>query len=258
MGREEPARALECSESKIARIESGAVGMRSSELRYLLDLYQVAGRERKDLERLGAQSRKRRPRTDYGSAIPDWFRRFANLEETAVAIRSYDPEVIPGLFQTEDYARAITQASPLAPPDDIDRLVAARMARQQRLTGDDPVEVHAVLSEGVLHSQVGGAKVMQAQLRRLRELADLPNITIQVTLFECGAHAASGLPFVLLRLPDSDDLDVVYLEDATAARYIDANPEEQHKYGVIWSHLVKDALSPARSAPLLDTLVRKR
>jgi transcriptional regulator with XRE-family HTH domain len=254
--RETAARALDCSPSKISRIESGVVGMKSVELRELMDLYRVTGRERDDLERLRQQTRQRRKPTSYGTAIPDWFRRYVSLEEGATEIRSYDVELVPGLLQTEDYARALTQASPLPPPDDVERLVAARMARHERLSGDEAVHLHAVLAEGVLRTEVGGPDVMNAQLKRLRELAGQPNITIQICPFGKGAHAATGFSFSLLRLPNSDGLDVVYLEDLTSARYVDNDPAEQQKYGVIWNYLTRAALTPAESKKFLATLAR--
>lgn len=252
--RETAARTLDCSASKIGRIEAGVVGMKATELRELLNLYRVTGQEREDLERLRVQTRQRRKPTTYGTAIPDWFRRYVSLEEGATEVRTYAVEPVHGLFQTEDYARAITQASPLPAPGDVDRLVEARLARQARLTSDDPVHVHAVLAEGVLHTEVGGPEVMRAQLKRLVELADLPNITIQVCPFNHGAHAATGFPFTLLRLPNSEGLDVVYLEDQTSARYVDNDPDEQQKYGVIWNYLTRAALTPTESRKFLATL----
>ena len=252
--RETAARALECSASKIGRIEAGVVGMKAAELRVLLDLYEVGGPERDDLEQLRSQTSRRRKPTTYGTAIPDWFRRYVSLEEGATEIRTYVVEPVPGMFQTEDYARAVIEASTLPPPGNVELLVAARMARQERLTGDDPLHIHAVLAEGVLHTEVGGRDVMRRQIERLRELADLPNVTIQVCPFRSGAHAATGFPFNLLRLPNSDGLDVVYLEDQTSARYIDNDPSEQQKYGVIWNHLIRSAQTPAASKKLLTKL----
>ena len=254
LDREVPAGVLECSPSKISKIEAGDVGVKASELRELLALYKVVGRERDDLLALGTQSRTRRKRTSYGTAIPDWFRKYVNLEEVATEVKSYDTELVPGLLQTEDYARAITLASPLPPSGDVDRLVDARMARQERLTGEDPVTVYAVLSEAVLHTQVGGPEVMRNQLRRLRDLGELPSITIQVCPFQTGAHSSTGFPFILLQLPNSNGQDVVYLEDLTTARYIDNDPMEQQKYAVVWSFLTKSALTPAKSLRLIDTI----
>jgi hypothetical protein len=255
MERDVPAGVLDCSSSKIGRIEAGDVGVRASELRDLLNLYEVAGQERKDLETLGKQTRQRRKRTSYGTAIPDWFRKYVNLEEGATEIKSYDTELVPGLLQTEEYARALTLASPLPPPDDVDRLVQARMARQERITGDDPADMWVVLSEGALRRQIGGPDVLRRQLEHLRALAKKPNITIQISPFTEGAHAATGFSFALLQLPNSDGLDVVYLEDLTSAHYIDNDPAEQQRYAVIWSYLTRSVLPPKESARLLVTLM---
>lgn len=253
--RDVPAGLLACSDSKIGRIETGDVSVRQAELRELLTLYGVTGQERADLEQLAAQARTRRKRTSYGTAIPDWFRKYVNLEEAAVEIRSYDNELIRGLFQTEDYARAVIEANPLHRPADVDRLVAARMARQERILGDDPMKLWAVLSEAALLQQVGGPEVMRRQLARVRELADRPNITIQVTRLQDGAHAAAGFPFSLLKLPNMEGLDIVFLEDLTSARYVDNNyPQEQERYAIVWNHLTRSALPPDESAALLDTL----
>jgi hypothetical protein len=178
-----------------------------------------------------------------------------NLEEVAGAIRSYDTELVPGLLQTEAYAHTVISTSPFSPPGDVDRLVQARLARQERLTGPDPVEVWAVLSEGALRRQVGGPDVQRAQLIRLRELADRPNITIQISAFDQGALVAAGFPFTLLRLAD-DELDVVYLEDLTSARYVDNDPHEQERYGVVWNHLARAALQPKASKRMLDILAK--
>jgi transcriptional regulator with XRE-family HTH domain len=256
LDRDAAAGALECSESKISRIEAGVVGMKATELRELLDLYQVTGKEREDLEQLRVQTSKRRKPTTYGTAVPDWFRRYVSLEEGATEIRTYSVEPIEGLLQTEDYARAVIEASTLPAPGDGERLVAARMARQDRLAGDDPIQVHAVLTEGALRTEIGGPDVMRDQVKHVRKLADLPNVTIQVCPFKSGAHAATGFPFILLRLPNSDGLDVVYLEDQTSARYYDNDPVEQQRYGVIWSHLIRSALTPAESKRFLTALAR--
>lgn len=255
--RTDAATALQCSPSKISRIESGHVSVSPLELSALLDLLQVTGQRREDLERIGAQARARRKKTTYGPALPDWFRRYVSLEEGATELRSYEIELVPGLAQTEEYAREVTLASPLPAPGDVESLVQARMARQALLTtGDEPIKAWWVLSESVLRRVVGGREAHRAQLARLRALADLPNVTIQVSKFTQGAHAATGFQFTLLKLPNSD-LDVVYLEDATTARYIDNDLAEQQRYGLLWSHLTRSALSTEATKDLLDTLVQE-
>lgn len=254
MERDAAAELLECSASKIGRIETGDVGVKASELRDLLALYQFPAEARADLLRLGMQSRKRRARTDYGPAIPDWFRKYIDLEEGATQIKNYSTELVTGLLQTEAYARAVTEASPLPPPGDVGRLVSARMARQRRLL-KEAIPLWVVMSEGVLHRRVGGPKVMREQLAALRELGKLDHVTIQVVPFDRGAHAATGFSFTLLRLPNANGLDVVYLEDLTSARYVDNDAEEQQRYGIVWNHVTRAALSPDETADLLDTLV---
>lgn len=257
LDRDVPAATLECSPSKIGRIETGDVGVKASELRDLLDLYQVAGPQRADLLHLGTRSRLRHKRTSYGTAIPDWFRKYVSLEEEAIEKKTYDTELVTGLFQIEEYARAVIFASPLPPRDDVERLVQARMARQELISGPDPMRVWAVLNEGVLHRAIGGAAVLRRQLQRLRELADRPNITIQVIPFDRGAHAATGFTFTLLRLSTTETLDVVYLEDLTSARYVDNDVHEQQRYAIVWNQLTRAALTPVESANLLDTLGHK-
>lgn len=201
--REQVSAVIECSESKIGRIERGHVGVRAAELRDFLTLYGVADDQRRELEALARETRKRRPRTTFGKAIPEWFRRYVDLEETAAEIRTYDGELVTGLLQTEDYARAITEASPLHIPTEIGRIVQARAARQDRLTDDDAPRVWAIMSEGVLRLQVGGRDTMRQQLKHILDLAALPNLTVQVTPFSSGAHAATGFGFTLLRFADA-------------------------------------------------------
>lgn len=244
---------LECSLPKISRIESGEVGVKASELRSLLDLYGVEGQERADLERLGQQTRQRGPQRP--GMIPDWFRKYVNLEEAAIAVRTYREALVPGPLQTAEYARHVFLASPLPEPEDIPRLVETRMARMARLTGERPLQVHAVLSEAVLLAQVGGPDVMREQIEHLRTLAGLDHIVIQVMPLSAGAHAASGFPFSLLRLPNSAAQDIVYLEDLTGARYIESDPEEQSRYEIVWHYLARTALPAAETIARLDNLV---
>lgn len=255
--REDAAEALDCSPSKISRIENGHVGVRASELNDLMDLFLVAGQHRDELEALARETRRRRPRTTYGKAIPDWFRRYVNLEEAASEIRTYNGELVHGLLQTEDYARAVTAPSPLHVPTDLDRLVRARAARQSRLLGEDPPQLWTIVSEAVLRLEVGGPKVMRGQLERILAMAELPHVTVQVTPFGNGAHAATGFGFTLLRFADDVGVDVVYLEDLTSASYLDKPDDlQRQQYALVWQHLSASALSPTDSLELVDTVRR--
>ncbi|GAB3481312.1 helix-turn-helix domain-containing protein [Amycolatopsis cihanbeyliensis] len=253
--REDAAAALECSLSKISRIEHGDVGVRPIELRELLDLYGVGKDERGRVEELARLARQRRPRTTYGSAIPDWFRKFVNLEEVASEIRTYDSELVTGLLQTGDYARALIEATPLHRPEEIDRVLAAREARQRLITGDEPIRVWAVMSEGAVRRVVGGREVMAAQLEYLAELGRQPHITIQVVPFGAGAHPSTGFNFSLLRFPDDDGADIAYLEHLTGASYLDRDrPQEMKIYEITFNALSAAALPPADSLRLLDNV----
>ncbi|HVK21641.1 MAG TPA: helix-turn-helix transcriptional regulator [Actinokineospora sp.] len=255
--REDAADALECSVSKIGRIEHGQVSPSASDLRALLDLYGVADQQRHEIEDLARDARKRRPRTTYGKAIPNWFRRYVALEEAATEIRTYDEGLITGLLQTEDYARTLTTSSPLHNPADIEQIVKARTARQARLLNSNPPDLWAVMSEAAVRLVVGGPHVMRAQLGHLIELSSMPNVTVQIAPFDAGAHAATGFAFTLLSFPDSG-VDVVYLEDLTSASYLDkANDPQRQRYSMVWRHLTAAALSPNDSIRLVDTLRRE-
>lgn len=256
--REEVAALLECSPSKISRIENGHVGVQSAELAKIMDFFEVPTDQRDALATIARESRKRRPRTTYGRSIPDWFRRFMSLEETASEIRTYDGELVTGLLQTEDYARAITEANPLHAPADVERLIRARAARQARLTGDKPPQLWAIMSEAVLRIQVGGRDVMIGQLEHIAEMAKLDHVTVQVAPFAAGAHPCTGFDFSLLQFPDDIGVDVVYLEDLTSASYLDKREDPQRQsYVLVWNHLTASALSPRDSIRLVNTVRRE-
>jgi hypothetical protein len=180
------------------------------------------------------------------------------LEQSAAEIRSYSSELVPGLLQTEAYARALTVVSPLHNAVEVDQLVRARVARQERLLGDDRLRLWTIMAEGVLRTQVGGRDVLREQLGHMLDLAKQSNITIQVTPFSAGAHAATGFNFTLLRFADAIGVDVVYQEDLTSASYLDKadDPNRQH-YVHVWEHVVATALSPKASSDLIHTLRRE-
>jgi hypothetical protein len=181
-----------------------------------------------------------------------------DLEETASEIRTYNGELVPGLLQTESYARAITAASPLHAPTEVNRIVQARSARQARLTGDDPPRLWAILSEAVVRLEIGGRDVMREQLGHILEMARLSHVTVQIAPFSSGAHASTGVNFILLRFPDDVGVDVVYLEDLTSASYLDKPDDPQRQaYALVWQHLTAEALSPRASVRLVDTMRRE-
>lgn len=243
---------LKCSPSKVNRILRGDVGVNPSELERLLDFFELTGTDRADMAQLGEEARRRRPATPWGSAIPEALKKYFPTEETAVRIRAYCDGVIHGLGQTEEYARALIASNPVHRPSDVTRLVQARMARQQRLNGPNPPQLHMVLSEGAIRREVGGPEAMAAQLRHLIELSKRPNITIQVVTFKAGAFVAADFSFVLFTPPDRPV--VAYTETLTDGLFV-TEPGRTEIYDLVtWPAVLSSADNPEKSRELLGTV----
>ncbi|WP_131769266.1 helix-turn-helix domain-containing protein [Candidatus Protofrankia californiensis] len=192
----------------------------------------------------------------YTDVLPAWFKVYVGLEEAATLIRAYEPQSVPGLLQTPDYARALTHAGfPDAPANELDRRVELRLARQALLTRLDPPHLWVVLDETVLRRPVGGPAVMAAQLDRLAEAATLPHVTIQIMPFAAGAHPAMYGPFHLFRLP-AELPDIVYVETMTAAHYLD-KPDDITPYRHALDHLATHAAPPEATPGLLHDLAKE-
>jgi transcriptional regulator with XRE-family HTH domain len=252
---EEVADHLECSASKISRVETGRVSVSPRDVRDMLELYGVPPTQRESLVQLARDSRQKGWWHAYSDTIQPQFATYLGLESAASEIHIYEVSLIPGLLQTEDYARAVISAGQMGPRDDIDRRVALRMARQPALTREDPPRVWAVLDEAALRRRVGGAGLMRLQLEHLLELADLKNVALQVIPFGGGAHPAMGRPFIILVFPERVDPDVVYLEDLTSALYVE-DVDEVDRYNVFFNHLRATALSFDDSAALISSVLK--
>jgi len=236
------------SESKISRIETGRVGIRQPDLERLLDLYEVTGEPRAALLALRRQATHRGWWHSYSDALPAYFEDYVGLEDGAKSLFTYQNQLVHGLMQTEDYAAAVIRAAqPAADTDTVERQLAARATRQALLTAPSPLQVWAVLDEAVLRRQVGGAAVMRAQLKRILEIAALPNVTLQVISFDTGAHASMGTSFELLRFPEAGDTAIVYIEDQTSSQYLETAADIE-RYTLVFDHLRASALSPQQSA----------
>ncbi|HVB41396.1 MAG TPA: DUF5753 domain-containing protein [Streptosporangiaceae bacterium] len=189
----------------------------------------------------------------YDDVLPPWFKVAVGLEESASLIRAYEPQVVPGLLQTGDYARAVTAASfPGAAEAETERRVALRLARQKLLTRPRAPGYWVVLEETVLRRPVGGGHVMRAQIERLIDAAALPDVTIQVIPFAAGWHPALYGMFNLFRFPDSDLPDIVYCEGLTSASYLD-KPRETARYTEALDRVCAQAASPGRPSPSCAT-----
>lgn len=238
--------------SAISRWETGDRRVRPADLRALLDIYEVGGDQREVLLTLAREARQRGWWQSYSSdAVPEWFQVYLGLEAEAASIHEYAAELVPGLFQTADYYRAFMRAAPAAGDDQaIERKIAVRAARQERLTADDPPECWAVLNEAAVRRIVGGTKVMRAQLDHIAALADRPHINVQVLPFRAGGHPAMDGSFIILGFPEAPDPDVVYLESQTGSLYLERLPEVD-RYQAMFNHLVAKALGPEESIGLI-------
>lgn len=214
---------IRASESKISRMELGRVPFKERDVADLLTLYQVTDEaERAPLLALANAANVPGWWHRYGDVLADWFQPYLGLEEAASIVRTYEVQFVPGLLQTPDYAAAvITAGNPGAPAAEIERRVAMRMARQKVLAREAAPRLWAVIDEAALRRSIGGADVMRAQLQALIEKVRLDNIIVQVMPFRFGGHAAESGAFTILRFPEPDLPDVVYLEHLTSAIYLD-------------------------------------
>jgi transcriptional regulator with XRE-family HTH domain len=232
---------LECSASKISRIETGHVGVTPRDARDLLELYDVDPDQREALVQLAREARKKGWWHAYNEVFTG---SFVGLESDASSLRAFQALLVPGLLQTEDYTRAVIRSiRPDSTEAEVDRRVAGRMARQRLLTAPDPPEYWVIIDEAVLYRTVGGARVMHEQLLRLCEVAAMPNVTLQVVSFDAGAHSSMEGPYLILGFPEQADPDVVYVENTTTGVYLE-QPDDVHRYTLMFDHLRASALSP--------------
>jgi DNA-binding XRE family transcriptional regulator len=227
MSFEQAAETIYASAWTLRRMEKAEVGLKLNYVKSLLLAYGIT--DVRDIDTfldLAREANKPGWWHSYTDVLPAWFRVFPGLEQAAELIRGYEPHCIPGLLQTEDYARALTTAGyPNATPDETDRRVEMRIARQQILTRPEPPRLWAVIDEAVLRRPVGGPGVMRTQLERLTDAVAQPNITLQVLPFAAGAHPVMYGMFHLLRFPAAELPDVVYGENLTSAFYLDKPPD---------------------------------
>ena len=229
-------RTLGCSVSKVGTILRGDTSVPPLELAALLDLFEVGGEERADLLHLGEEARRRRPKTPWGSAIPDRLRKFFNTEETARKIDLYRPDLLHGLVQTEAYARAVIETNTALRPPEIDQLVQARMARQARLTGPNPPDYTLVIRQSVLRAPVGTPETRFEQLQHLEKLSELSHVTIRIIPDDVGLTSALYFPFMILT-PSGDRAKTVYVETLTDGLLVDEESRISH-YEAVFQELL--------------------
>jgi transcriptional regulator with XRE-family HTH domain len=255
--REQAGEAIRASEWKIHRLENGQVSFKERDLVDLLDLYGVSDAvEVASLITLAREANQPGWWQHYGDILAAWFRAYVDLESAASLIRAYEGQLVPGLLQTEDYVRSVVQGALDDTPEEIERRVALRMARQTLLERPDAPRLWVVLDEAALRRPVGGSKVMRAQLERLIRATEMPNVTLQVILMRDGAHPAMVGAFSILRFADAELPDVVYVEHLTNALYLDKR-EDVERYLHVMESISVRGQAPGRTAEILDELLRE-
>lgn len=253
--REEAGYHIRGSESKISRLELGRVSFKERDVEDLLTLYGVTDEaERTPFLAMVREANQQGWWQSFSEVLPNWFQPYIGLEESASLIRTYELQFIPGLLQTEEYARAvITQGNRGVARDVIDTRVNVRMNRQKLLTRDNAPRLWVVIDEAALRRPIGGTKTMKAQIEHLLELMNQPSLTLQVMPFDFGGHAAEGGAFSILRFPEADIPDVVYIEVLGGANYLDKR-EDVDRYMEAMDRLCVDSTPPARTADVLKKI----
>ncbi|MFE2535085.1 helix-turn-helix transcriptional regulator [Streptomyces sp. NPDC059371] len=225
--REEAARILRVAPATVRRMEMAEVSLKIPYLQLLLRSYGVGDQEAEAFVRLAEDANKPGWWQRFHDILPDWFSMHVSLEGAASLLRSYEPHFVPGLLQTEDYARGVLKAGAIGQtrPEDIERHVALRMQRQDLLTREDAPRIWVVMDETVLRRTIGGPEVMRAQIDKLLQATKLPHVTLQVIPFSSGPHPGTYGPFVLFRFAMPELPDMVYSEYLTGAVYLDARSE---------------------------------
>jgi transcriptional regulator with XRE-family HTH domain len=253
--REDAGYEIRGSGSKISRMELGRVSFKERDIKDLLTLYGVTDDQERDvLVDLARQANNPGWWHRYGDVLPPWFQAYLGLEAAASLIRTYEIQFVPGLLQTRDYARAVIRLGHEGSSDaDIERRVELRLERQQVLDKPNPPQVWAVLDEAVLRRPIGGPDIMRAQLDALIEMSKRTHVRLQIMPFRTGGHAAAGGPFSILRFPEPELPDVVYVEQLTSAFYFDKRDDVDH-YAIAMERVCVDAEPPNQTAVILSKI----
>ncbi|MDQ2810774.1 MAG: helix-turn-helix domain-containing protein [Actinomycetota bacterium] len=247
------ARAIRGSESKISRIELGRNAIREIDVLDLLTFYGVGAVEREQLLNLAEQANRPGWWHRYNDILPDWFQSYVGMEEAATSIRVYEPQLVPGLLQTQQYTAAVLAFCDI-PISEAERHVILRKERQRRFT-EGRLKLWAVIEETALRRPVGGPAVMRDQLRYLLSLSSRRNLTLQIIPAGLGGHAVpSG--FTILRFGDADLPDMAYLEHLTSALYFDKKSDVD-RYLLAMERLSIVSARPTETPHILTTIINE-
>ncbi|MFI2712936.1 helix-turn-helix domain-containing protein [Micromonospora sp. NPDC018662] len=247
MTADQAAKEIGISKSAVSRIENAQVSVMPPVARALLHLYGVEGDEVDALVQVARDARKRGWWQAYDDVLPDWFEVYVGLEAEASEIRAFEPQLVPGLVQTADYARAVVRAEhPDAPDNEVERRVELRMRRQGN---ESSPKLWVVLDEAALRRPIGGAETFKAQLQRLTEEADRPGNTVQILPFASGEYGSMGSAFSLLAFPEPADPGIVYVETRAGSLYLEG--QQVREYSRVFEHLVATATGARESRDLI-------
>ena len=253
--REEAGHAIRASHAKISRLELGRVGFKERDVVDLLTLYGVTGEaERATVLELMRQANTKVWWQQHSDLLPNWFETYLRLEQVAKVVRTYQLQFVPGLLQSEEYARAVIGHGHSRSAAELDRRVELRLERQKMLHLPEAPHLWAVIDEAALTRPFGPTRVMRDQLKHLLDVSAAPNVHVQVLPFRSGAHAAAGGSFSILRFAEPDLPDVVYLEQLTSAVYLDKRADVED-YVVIMERVTVQAETPAQSRETLRRLL---
>lgn len=253
LSREEAARVLRVASATVRRMEMAEVALKIPYVQVLLATYGAAGDEQAAFVRLAEEANQPGWWQRFHDVLPDWFSLYVSLEGAARIVRSYEPHFVPGLLQTEAYARAVLEAGTIGQsgPESIERHVSLRMARQRLLERDDPPHLWVIMDETVLRRPVSvDAAVMRDQLDRLLEYADRDRVTLQLAEFAAGPHPGTYAPFTLFRFAEPELPDMVFTEYLTGALYLDSRQEVSTHLEVL-DHMTARASSARRTRQVL-------
>ncbi|MGH8793289.1 MAG: helix-turn-helix domain-containing protein [Stackebrandtia sp.] len=249
---------IRASESKISRLELGRVSFKERDVEDLLSLYNVDDDdERQQLLVLAREANTPGWWHRFGDVLPSWFQSYLGLEATAALIRTYELQFVPGLLQTKEYARAVVLLGyGHISPQEVERRVELRASRQKLLKRAEPAKLWAVVDESALRRPLGGRAVMRAQLKHLLEQAKRPNVRLQVIPFHSGGHSAAGGAFTVLRFPDQELPDVVYIEHLNSALYLDKR-DDVDLYVAAMESLCVQAETPDRTPEIIEGILKE-
>jgi transcriptional regulator with XRE-family HTH domain len=242
------------NEGTLYRIETARARPQRRTLMALLDLYGTPEPIRSDLLELARGADDQGWLRQYQSALPGEYSAYISFEAEARSVRNYESLFIPGLLQTEEYTRTvITGVLPTATDAEVVQRVQARLERQQLLSGDEPLELWAVIDEAAVRRMVGGRKVMHAQVTHLIDATHQANVTVQIIPFDTGAHPGMPGSFVYMDFKDPADPDLVYIDTMAGDLFLEAEGELR-RYATMFDHLRAVALSPNETVSLMTAV----